>query len=499
MRKTVLSRKTPGAKAPAQPTPSPVVLPSPAPEKKAEAKAKPKRKPRAPRPLLAPVPPILLEGDHPAPQPTPQGRGKRFIAQATPPPPAIAPERAEVPPPSPTGAPAELPESYGTKRVFLAARDPYCLFVSWDLPPAEARRFGAASPTGTLVIRLHRDFAQGEVALEVHVEPELRDRFVNIPNGGRTFAAELGYYERDSGHWKHISVSKPATAPPEAGASDPTVINPPLPEMFAIFPEPVRVAARPVAVAEPEPPKPAIPKEEPIWASPAASPAWADQQPPRPVEAFQPRFEPRVESPQRAPQAPRAPLLAPELEVVWHVREWTPAQAAALQEIISREMRYWQEGSIELSELIETHLGHAPTSPTHGETIMRRVARALRLAGPEEIGLSSEAAIPQPEAPGKKPFWMRVNAELVVYGATEPDARVTIGGRAIKLRPDGTFSYRFALPDGDYRLPITGVSRDGEHSREADLRFSRASIYRGEVKAEQGDPGLRKAAPENVE
>lgn len=171
----------------------------------------------------------------------------------------------------------------------------------------------------------------------------------------------------------------------------------------------------------------------------------------------------------------------------------------ALNEIISREMRYWQEGSIELSDLMETHLGHAPTSPAHGETIMRRVARALRLAGPEEAALSSEAAIPQPEAPAKKPFWMRVNAELVVYGATEPDARVTIGGRAIKLRADGTFSYRFALPDGDYRLPILGVSRDGEHSREADLRFSRASIYRGEVRAERGDPALRKAAPENVE
>ena len=32
-------------------------------------------------------------------------------------------------------------------------------------------------------------------------------------------------------------------------------------------------------------------------------------------------------------------------------------------------------------------------------------------------------------------------------GATEPDAAVTIGGRKIQLRKDGTFSFRFALPD----------------------------------------------------
>jgi len=45
---------------------------------------------------------------------------------------------------------------------------------------------------------------------------------------------------------------------------------------------------------------------------------------------------------------------------------------------------------------------------------------------------------------------------LVIYGATDPTASVTIGERRIRLRPDGSFSYRFALPDGNYQLPITG-------------------------------------------
>jgi hypothetical protein len=56
--------------------------------------------------------------------------------------------------------------------------------------------------------------------------------------------------------------------------------------------------------------------------------------------------------------------------------------------------------------------------------------------------------------------WFWVNAELIVYGATEPDASVTFQGKPIELRPDGTFSMRFALPDGVQVMPIRATSAD---------------------------------------
>ncbi len=59
-----------------------------------------------------------------------------------------------------------------------------------------------------------------------------------------------------------------------------------------------------------------------------------------------------------------------------------------------------------------------------------------------------------------KKFWLVVNTELIVYGATEPDAKVTIAGEPIKLRPDGTFTVRFALPDGKKVIPVKAVSID---------------------------------------
>src|SRR5688500_20153543 len=41
------------------------------------------------------------------------------------------------------------------------------------------------------------------------------------------------------------------------------------------------------------------------------------------------------------------------------------------------------------------------------------------------------------EFPTARKFWFKINAELIIYGATEPDAKVAIADRPIKLRPDG--------------------------------------------------------------
>ncbi|MCX5680427.1 MAG: DUF4912 domain-containing protein [Candidatus Omnitrophica bacterium] len=63
--------------------------------------------------------------------------------------------------------------------------------------------------------------------------------------------------------------------------------------------------------------------------------------------------------------------------------------------------------------------------------------------------------------PAARKFWLVVNTELIVYGATEPDAKVTVQGKEITLRPDGTFSLRFALPDGKQVIPVEAASNDG--------------------------------------
>ena len=66
------------------------------------------------------------------------------------------------------------------------------------------------------------------------------------------------------------------------------------------------------------------------------------------------------------------------------------------------------------------------------------------------------------------------------------------------VRRDGTFSFRFALPDGNYDLPVQATSADASDSRRAELRFSRATQYRGEVGAHPQDAALKVPRVENV-
>ena len=60
----------------------------------------------------------------------------------------------------------------------------------------------------------------------------------------------------------------------------------------------------------------------------------------------------------------------------------------------------------------------------------------------------------------QRDFWLKVDCELIVYGATQADAAVTVQGVPIKLRPDGTFTLRYYLPDGKQVIPVKATSAD---------------------------------------
>jgi hypothetical protein len=73
----------------------------------------------------------------------------------------------------------------------------------------------------------------------------------------------------------------------------------------------------------------------------------------------------------------------------------------------------------------------------------------------------------------QRKFWFQLDAELIVYGATEPNARVTLQGEPVKLRPDGTFTLRFSLPDSRQILPAVATSPDGVEERTIVLAVER--------------------------
>jgi hypothetical protein len=70
-------------------------------------------------------------------------------------------------------------------------------------------------------------------------------------------------------------------------------------------------------------------------------------------------------------------------------------------------------------------------------------------------------------------FWLMANAKLTIYGATMPNAKVTIGDREIDLNLDGTFSLEIPFPDGTMNFPIVAVSEDKQDRRFINLKFER--------------------------
>ncbi|MDR1940697.1 MAG: DUF4912 domain-containing protein [Endomicrobium sp.] len=65
----------------------------------------------------------------------------------------------------------------------------------------------------------------------------------------------------------------------------------------------------------------------------------------------------------------------------------------------------------------------------------------------------------------EKKFWLRADTEIIVYGATEPDASLTVQGKNVPLAADGSFTLRFYLPDGQQSYPIEAVSSCGSMSK----------------------------------
>lgn len=76
-------------------------------------------------------------------------------------------------------------------------------------------------------------------------------------------------------------------------------------------------------------------------------------------------------------------------------------------------------------------------------------------------------------------FYLTANAQLVIYGATLPSARVMVGDREIPIREDGTFRFQVSLKDGVVEFPIKAVAADGIESRCLRLKVSKKTQEEG--------------------
>lgn len=79
-----------------------------------------------------------------------------------------------------------------------------------------------------------------------------------------------------------------------------------------------------------------------------------------------------------------------------------------------------------------------------------------------------------------------MHTDVIVYGATDPKARVLIQHQPVAVRKDGTFSLRLTLPEGTQTVTIEATSSDGRHTQTVTPVVTLASA--GSLAT---DPGMR--------
>ncbi len=77
--------------------------------------------------------------------------------------------------------------------------------------------------------------------------------------------------------------------------------------------------------------------------------------------------------------------------------------------------------------------------------------------------------------PRDRSFWLAADAELIVYGSTDPYATLTIGDEEVPLSNDGTFRIQVPFRDGVQEYPIKASISNGEQTRNMTMRFERVT------------------------
>ncbi|HUB66465.1 MAG TPA: DUF4912 domain-containing protein [Candidatus Methylacidiphilales bacterium] len=319
-----------------------------------------------------------------------------------------------------------LPDSYGTKKLFLVARDPHILFAYWDLNPVQYQEAARAAHDGKVFLEL---YVQNEGRVQqIHVWDSHRNWYLHANRPDTLFVAQLGYYRHDGG-FEVLARSSEVRTPRDT-------LSPNIDAQFVTIPF-------------------HIPFKElyQIIASQI-----------RPGEELAETLARLQRNDYRLPFQARVP------------RDLTPKESEELLEYLGdEEIRRRMVGSFEITEILRKRF---ETMLSSGQWTSSAGAWVTSVSSPFGASFGRERG-----------FHMHVNAELIIYGGTEPTAKVRIDGHDITLSKDGTFSYHFVFPDGQFHIPIAATSADGVETRSALLSFLRMTDLEGDVR-KTGQPPL---------
>jgi len=337
----------------------------------------------------------------------------------------------------------ELPTGYGESRIVLLPRDPQWAYVYWDVPNSEKeelRKQGGQQ----LALRLYDatdvnlDYQTPNNLQEYNSDELAREWYLPIPISDRDYVAELGYRCAD-GRWLVLTRSKVVHVPP-------------------VFPS-EWVEDNFITVP---------------WDQTLKGQTFFNLVPPS-----------KKKAPEPEQTATTSTTSDSSYDEIFNI-----AREAEVQRI---------SGSLYGSMQHESGIGMVPESISSyifpsgaGLFAGAGAAGAISASGINYSGYglaSSYSFFSSESTPSRsRKFWLVADAELIVYGATEPDASVTIGGRPIKLNPDGTFRFHTSFQDGIQDYPIFAVAADGEQNRAIHMKFERQTLERRTNTKEEAIP-----------
>ena len=129
-----------------------------------------------------------------------------------------------------------------------------------------------------------------------------------------------------------------------------------------------------------------------------------------------------------------------------------PGECDAMEE-------HWKDIADDYQRIYSLSGGYDTNDGDLREMFEQRMHRTMPLRGDDGSTVNDPTLLRQSALPFK------VDAELIVFGKTDPTASVTVGGRPVKLSDDGSFTVRMELPDKRQVLPVAAESSDGLRQR----------------------------------
>ncbi len=339
---------------------------------------------------------------------------------------------------------ADLPNGYGESRVVLMPRDPEWAYTYWDIPndrKEEMRRQGGQQLALRIydVTDVNLDTQSPHSIQEYPCDELAREWYVPIPVSDRDYAIDIGYRCAD-GRWLVLARSAEVRVPPVYPSDW-------IEDQFITLDWEEELQGKTFAELVP-------PAKKMAQAGNGAGFSTGN--------AIYEQIFGMAESAEALRVA--GSIFGSMQHVAGSVQQVGIHEQALSSYVFPSGVGMWAVPT--MSALTMSGVGMS------GLTMSGVGMSGLTMSG---VGMSG-VGFAAPMRP--RQFWLVADAELIVYGATEPDATVYVGGQPIKLNADGTFRFQMSFQDGLIDYPIFAVAADGEQNRAIHMKFNRETPER---------------------